>query len=517
MLKLKQMAVAVTLALPMLANAQTNAELKSEIDLLKAQINELKAMMQHQAAPAAAPAAGEPVDPAEFAAVRTKVDALIDDKETAGFKGLRIYAGIDPTYIYNRAKGTRGFSFQNNFTSVNGSGEVYSYDNSYFGLGYIDFQKEMEGGTKFRMTIAPNKSTGSQYNWGNIVHEASASIPIDGSQTRLLVGQFPDVSGYEPFLNTYVGANSIFSNQLYPGYGEYFITKNMLFDFTAATFYTGIGLDLTRGPWELKFWLANFNSARNDVHTCPTNGLPTAPSGGGLVSPAGNGSSIACDPKPVTSPTLIYNATYAKDEFWGFEFTGYEGKVFNWAKWWNLTAGGAPTSRLDQFEIDANYTRGDFNGNLQFTVGRQKDAALNGTGDASWWGFSSLASQRVTSALTLAGRLDYLYNQKNGGGTFNIANLIPTPLDVYTATNPYVGDFYNGIGPGDPNAPGYDINKGANRTSLSFAATYRLTPNVAFRGELRHDHATTAAFYYFNDQSFRKNNDTFGLQTVVNF
>jgi hypothetical protein len=499
MLKLKQMAVAVALALPMLASAQTNAELKSEIDLLKAQINELKAMMQHQVtAPAAAPASGEAVDPAEFAAVRTKVDALVDDKETAGFKGLRMYAGIDPTYLYNRAKNSSSFAFLNNSASINGSNEVFGYDNSTYGMAYIDFQKEMEGGTKLRLTLAPSKSTGSQYNFGNIVHEAYASIPLGGDPaTRLLVGQIADVSGYQPWLNSYVGANSIVSNQLFPGYGEYFITKNLLFDFTAATFFTGAGLDILRGNWEWKFIAGNFNSARNDVNACPAND--------------GTGS-IACDPRPVRSPTFIYNAYYYINEFSGFEFTGYEGKVTNWIK------GGA--SRLDSFEIDGNYTRGDFNGNLQYTIGRQKQGAFNG-GDSQWWGLSGLAAQKVTSNLTLAGRIDYLNNEKNGGGTINVGYLVPTPLDS-SPTSPFVGDFYNGFGPGmvadgEGGWMPVDMNKGANRTSLAFSATYRLTPNVAFRGEIRHDHATTPAFYFFNDQSFRKTNDVFGVQTVVNF
>jgi hypothetical protein len=240
--------------------------------------------------------------------------------------------------------------------------------------------------------------------------------------------------------------------------------------------YTGVGLDVTRGPWETKLILANFNSARND---CP-------------VTPVGAGSSV-CGAKATRSPTLIYNVTYAQDEFWGFEFTGYEGKVTNWVN------GG--TSRLDQFEIDGNFTRGDFNGNLQFTVGRQANAALNGTGDARWWGVSALASQRVTPKLTLAARADYLNNEKNGGGTFNIG----------------APDGINGFGPGDPNSSSYDPNKGANRYALSFAATYRLTPNVALRGELRHDHASTAAFYYYGDQTYKNSNDVVGLQTVVNF
>ena len=46
MLTLKKIAVAVTLAFPMVAGAQTNAELQSEIELLKAQVNELKSMIK---------------------------------------------------------------------------------------------------------------------------------------------------------------------------------------------------------------------------------------------------------------------------------------------------------------------------------------------------------------------------------------------------------------------------------------------------------------------------------------
>lgn len=486
-MKLNQMAVVVTLAFPMLASAQTNAELQNQILALKAELSQLKALITHgAAAPAAQEAQLPAVDPEDFNQVKVKVEAMQDQQVTAGFKGLRVSGGFDPVYMINRAKGTSSFAFLNNFTNINGSGEAYSYDNSYSGMAYLDFQKEMEdGGTKFRLTLAPSKSAGSGYNWGNIVHEASVSVPLSNAQTRLIAGQMPDVSGYQPYLNTYVGANSLTSNLLYPGYGEYFITKNMLFDFTAATMYTGVGLDLTRGPWETKLILANFNSARNDRG----NNNAACPVGGPCTSSS-----------PVTSPTFIYNVTYAQDEFWGFEFTGYEGRVAN------AVAGGV--SRLDQFEIDGNFTRGNFNANLQATFGRQANAAFNG-GDASWWGVSALVSQRVLPKLTLAARADYLNNEKNGGGTFNLfSSTVPgTPT----------GDFVNGFGPGDPNDPGFDPSVGANRYSLSFAATYRMTPNVALRAEFRHDHASTPAFYYFGDQSYRKDNDTFGLQTIVNF
>ena len=461
MLKLKQIAIAVMLVLPF-----TSAQ------------------------------SAEAVDPSDFNQLQTKVDAIQDSMETSGLKGLRISGGIDPVWIYNRAKGSASFAFLNNFTPTNGSSEFYSYDNSYFGMMYLDIQKEIDdGGTKMRLTLVPNKSSGSQYNWGSIVHEASASIPLGSPATRLIVGQMPDVSGYEPFLNSYTGTNSIWSNQLYPGYAEYFITKNMLFDFAAMTFYTGAGLDMVRGPWETRLILANANSARND---CPA-----------TVANACTSSS--------KSPTFIYNATFAKEEYWGFEFTGYDGVISNW------NAGGV--SRLDQFEIDGWYTRADFNANLQYTIGRQKgaannpDAAGNFTQDAGWWGISSLVSERVTPRLTLAGRFDYINNEKNGGGTFNTynSNGVLTTNNANLIASGAPGDGINGFGAGDPFATDYDANKGANRYEISLGATYRLTRNVALRGEYRHDVSTKPTFFYFNDSSFHKTNDTFGLQTVVNF
>ncbi len=453
--------------------------------------------------PVASAYSAEAVDPSEFDQVQIKVDAMQDNAEISGFKGLRISGGIDPVYIYNRAKGTGSFAFLNNFSSANGgtanggSGEFYSYDNSYFGMAYLDIQKEMDdGGTKLRITLAPSKSAGSQYNFGNIVHEASASIPLGDPATRLIVGQMPDVSGYEPFLNTFVGANTLSSNLLYPGFAENFITKNMLFDFAAATFYTGAGVDLTRGPWETKLILANFNSARND---CPATAVG-----------AGNGTCGGAS----KSPTFIYNATYAQAEYWGYEFTGYDGVVSNW--------NAVGVSRLDQFEIDSWYTRADFNANVQYTVGRQKGAANNldaagNTQDAGWWGISTLVSERITPRLTLAGRLDYLNNEKNGGGTFNVYNSNQYSGNAALKGSGVAGDGINGFGAGDPNAAGYDANKGANRYALSLSSTYRMTRYVALRAELRHDMATKATFYYFKDGTFHKTNDTFALQTVVNF
>ena len=480
-MKMNKTAMAVALAFPLLANAQSSAQLQSQIEALKAQVQQLEALVKQKVASDEAP-----VELEEFNRIKTKVEAAEDTAESSGFKGLRVTGGIDPAYVWNSAKGISTFSFGNAFTNPNNSSETYTYDNSYFGSAYIDFQKEMEGGSKLRLTLMPTKSVASPFTTSSIIQEASASIPLADAQTRLMVGQMGDVSGYEPTLNTYNGANNVSSNQLYPGYAEYFITKNMLFDFTAANFYTGAGIDMIRGPWEYKFWLANFNTNRVTVGNT-------------------NDATAAADTR-ASEPAFIYNATYAQEEFWGFEFTGYEAHVVTPQ---GYSTGNLAQGRLDQFEIDGNYTRGNFNGNLQFTVGRLENGAFDGSGDARWWGFSALASQKVGANWVLAGRLDYLNNEANGGGLFTLGNNV-----VGGAT---YGDVVNGFGAGDSNAGGYDATVGANRTSLSGAATYRVNRNVAFRGELRRDFSTKASFYNYGNGTFQSVNTTIGLQTIVNF
>jgi hypothetical protein len=482
MMKLRQTVIAVTLAFPLLASAQSATQMQSEIDALKAQIKELQDMVKGRAAAAVEPEPTVPLE--EFNRIKTKVEAAEDRSEINGMKGLRISGGIDPVWIYNDAKGTSSFSFGNPT-----AGDGFTYDNGTFGIAYLDIQKEMEGGTKFHLALAPTKSVASTYNLGSIIQEASASIPLTDAQTRLMVGQMGDVSGYEPQFNTYVGANNISSNLLYPTYAEYFVTKNLLFDFTAAYFYTGVGLDLVRGPWETKLFLANFNSGRNDV----------------VLS----NSAIVGDSNAASTPAFIFNATYAQDEFWGFEFTGYV-----------VPSAQTPTlgrGRMEQFEIDGNYTRGDFNGNLQFTVGTQQSGTFDGLNDSKWYGLSALISERLGSQWIIAGRADYIYNQDNGGGIYSLTSApiaYTSPPNPQSVTNPggVVGDVLNGFGP-DVNDP----TTGTNRAALTVAATYRLNPYAALRAELRRDFATTSAFYNFTNGTFQSTNSTVALSAIVNF
>jgi len=477
MMKLRQTVIAVSLAFPLLASAQSTTQMQSEIDALKAQVKELQDLVKSHtmtAAPAAAPDAEPTVSLEEFNRIKTKVEAADDVKETNGMNKLRISAGINPVYIYDQNKNASGFSFANN-------PNTFAYDDSVFGIAYLDVQKEMEGGTKFHLTLMPTKSSTSSAAGTptSIIQEASASIPFAGNDNRLLVGQIPDVSGYEPTYPTYVGENNISTNLLYPSYPTYFITHNLLFDFTGASYYTGVGLDLLRdsGYWEFKLFAANVNNSRNDSKL----------SAGANQANQNEG--------------FIYNAAYTENEFWGFEFTGY------YIPGMATPTGGEGT--VNQFEIDGNFTRGDFNGNLQFVTGSQQNGAYtadaNGNPQSSYWsGLSLLLSERLSPKWSVAGRYDYIYNQQNGGGIFT--------LGTYNAGGSNTGDAINGFGPDVA-----DPTTGTNRQALSLAASYRLNQNTTLRGEFRRDFASTNAFYDFNSGNPTSTNNLFALSAMVNF
>jgi hypothetical protein len=103
----------------------------------------------------------------------------------------------------------------------------------------LNVEKELDGGTRLKISPMPSKGTAAGYNFGNLVHEASASIALGGLSTRLFVGQIPDWSGYEYIAST--------QNKL--------ITHNLLWDFSAANLYTGAGLLEVHGShtWRLEF------------------------------------------------------------------------------------------------------------------------------------------------------------------------------------------------------------------------------------------------------------------------
>jgi hypothetical protein len=304
------------------------------------------------------------------------------------------------------------------------------------------------------------------------VQEATVSIPITDLQTRLLVGQIPDWSGYEyqqPTLNP-------------------FTTHNLLYDFTLPYGYTGAGWDITRGKWWMRGVIGNVNATKKE---------------------AGD-----------KSPIIAYRVDYSKGEFDGFGFAGMHGKATNYNTGTNTTT--------HMFEVDGYYTRGDWTFQGQVSVGQQKDAAItaidNGDGtlsfqDAKWWGLSALAGYSITPRLQALVRADYLRNDKNGGGTFtwNGYSSLDDNGDVV-----YGNDGYNGIGPGaslDANNEWIisDPDRGANRYALTFGLKYLFNQQTTFKAEYRLDGADRAVFEDVKNGNFKKNNHLLGASVVVAF
>ena len=472
-LQLHCLALALAAAFPSLAVAQTNDELMKELRALKDRVGQLESALKAQAtAPAALPASATKAEPQwgmtpeqvqEFNRVTVKTEALEDAVEAQGLKGLKIGGYFDPSYIYNRAQHRAGFQFLNRV-----SADGYNYDNSYFGTVNLDFQKELEGGSRWRLTLMPNRGAGSiaDASGNSIVHEASVSVPLGDLQTRFIAGQIPDWSGYE-----YVQATT-----------TKLVTRGLLLDFTEPTAYTGAGMQLLRGKWDMKAVLANYNQTKQSPNRL--------------------------------SPVLAYRVDYAKGEFNGFGFAGVHGKVANFSTNVRDAGGGVvpqTDSRLDLFEADAYFIRGDLTLQGQIGLGRQQAASITPAADGSlrdaqWWGVSGLAAYKFMPRWEAVARADYINNQSNGGGLLQYS----------------VADGRNGIGPDatlgcSPTSLVSGCDKGANRYALAVGVNYLLTTNMTIKTEYRLDHATQRVFLDVRDGIYRKVNQLFGASVVVSF
>ena len=460
--KLASLTVAILAAFPAISFAQSNAEVLTELRALRERVADLeKKLSAAEAAKPAGAAAGSqwgmtPQQVADFNRIATKAEATEDAREASGQRGLKFSGYVDPAFIYNKNQNRAGFQFLNKVEA-----DGYNYDNSYFGAASLDLQKEMDGGTKWRLTLVPNRGTGSVFDANSIVHEASVSVPLGDLQTRFIAGQIPDWSGYE-----YLPATQ---NKL--------ITHNLLFDFTLPAAYTGAGMEITSGKWIVKGLLANLNASKRQ---------------------AGE-----------KAPVVAYRVDYSRGEYQGFGFAGVHGKATNFraADGVGNLVTKLPFSLADTvvnlFEVDGYFVRGDWTVQGQVSVGQQKSAAVTAdpvTGelrDAKWWGASVLAAYKITPRLEGIVRADYINNKKNGGGLlgYNFA------------------DDRNGIGPdtaGDPEL-------GANRTALSFGLSYALNPNTTVKAEYRFDRASQPVFVDIRDGSFKKSNQLFGTSVVVAF
>ena len=452
-------ALALALAAAFPAAAQGSADLQKELEALKARIAELEGRIKAQETKQ--PQWGMTPDQArELNRVTIKAEALEDARDEAGLKQFVISGYADPTYIRNSGLKNSGFNFLNNRADTG-----YSYDNSYFGSIVLDMTKETESGTRWRLTLSPNRGTDTVIENGGLVQEASVSVPLGDLQTRLIAGHLPDWSGYE-----YQQATL---NKL--------VTHNLLFDFTLPTSYTGAGMEITRGKWVAKGVLGQVNTTRN----------ADGQQGGAFA----------------------YRVDYSRGEFQGFGFAGVVGKAPNFRALDDTVPGGlvinpvtavaySPLSTVNLFEVDAYFIRGDWTFQGQASMGRQKLAAVTAdpvTGelrDSAWTGMSALVAYKFTPRLEGILRADYIRNAKNGGGLFG-----------YTAA-----DDRNGIGPdaaGDPEV-------GANRHALSFGVSYLWDLNTTLKLEYRQDFANLPVFLT-HDGQYRKRNTLLGASVVVSF
>ena len=461
------LALALAAAFP--AFAQSNADLMRELQALRDRVGELEKKLQE--AQAKPPAAGQwgmtPEQAAEFNRIAIKTEAMQDNFEDQGYKGLTISGYMEPSYIWNQRQNRAGFQF------LNQAGDGYFYDTSYMGAAAITFNKEMDNGTIWKLTLMPNRGAGAVNDTMSIVHEASVSVPLTDLQTRLIAGQVPDWSGYEylePTLNP-------------------FITHNLLFDFTLPVSYTGAGVDLTRGKWWLRAMLANVNEA---VRV-----------------------------QDETSTAFVFRADYERGEFSGWGFAGLLGKTVNY----NLCKDDAcetfDSSNAALIEVDGWYTRGDLTLGGQIGYGWQDKGAIvpdadGNFRDAQWWGVSGLAGWNFTPRLQGLVRADYIYNPKNGGGLFTYTGYWPE-----YGVDGLSGDYRNGIGPAgdldcaDPTTDG--CSRGANRYALSFGLKYVFNEYTTLKAEYRFDGADRAVFYDVSSGTYKKTNNLLGAAVLVAF
>ena len=458
------------------AAAQSNEELLKELRALRDRVNQLEQRLLAAPAAPATPAAGQwgmtPEQVRELNRIAIKAEGLQDNFADQGLKGLKITGQMDPSYIYNKRQRNSSFVFLNN------GGARYSYDNSYFGMLVLDFAKETESGTLWKLTLAPERGAGALVNGGSIVHEASVSIPLGDLQTRLWLGQIPDWTGYELTLPA----------------GNKLITHNLLFDFMAPTAYTGAVMDVKSGKWWVRAGVANFNASRN----APANKAPVA----------------------------IYRVDYAKGEFSGFGFAGVHGKTPNFAadgSWQRDTGqvdasgnpifeetffpGAGKNTMTHLFEVDTYFIRGDWSLYGQASYGQQKAAAIftsdGNLRNARWWGLSGTMAYKFTPRLEGILRADYINNSKNGGG------LLGYSFD----------DGLNGIGRGvlaDGSFAKGD-GTGSNRYALSMGMSYRVDENATLKLEYRVDGANQPVFSNPDATRFSKTNSLLGASMVVSF
>jgi hypothetical protein len=425
----KALLIALAAALPALsAHAQTNAELLQQIQALQAQLQALQAKVEQVTQNAT-------VDSQAVARMQQQMDLADDTSVLNGMKGLSIKAVIDPTFIHTQRAN------ESDFVLMRDNDRFSFFDSAYIGTPMIEFAKETEDGTQWKLRLTPKSAAG-------LVHEASVSVPLEpNGKTRLLGGLIPDFSGYE---SSFAHENPL-------------VTHNLLFDFSAASNYTGAGMQYALGKWETKWVLGNVDGKRGKA------------------------------------PGFAYRADLEISEFAGIGFSGVHAK----------DGRDNGNNRFDLLEVDGFHERGDWLYRGQLAYGRYKNGAP--AGNAQWWGASALAGYKITPRLQALVRLDYINNRKNGGGLYGVA-LADNGSGAYL-------DSVNGFGSAIDNSTGMavDPSRGVNRYALSTGLNYLLNDNTSLKFEVRYDRASGNVFLDSKSGLYKKSNLLLGGAVVFHF
>ncbi len=454
-LKKKLWIVALAGVLPWAgAHAQSVADLQKEIQALRAQLQTLQQKVEAiSAQPEATPLAQQ------VNRLEQRLDLGEDDTEKSGFKGLKINGVIEATYKRNNIDASHEFAAGAGY----GAGE--------FGMIQITKESQDGEGVDWTLRLMPGGDP--------LVQEASLSIPLN-KNSRIIAGLIPDFQGYEYI---FPNANPTLGNQL--------ITHNALYDLAGATAYTGVGMaySLGGGKYAFKWVVGNADGASDD------NSAPRAvawfDTGAGLIQP---------DPVSVAE-SMAKTVVFAYRGDWYVNDTSYV-----------ALSGlhGRGNRGFDIMAFDGGITRGDWQVNGQFSIGRMDRAGANGSG-TSWQGVSGLVGYKIVPRLQLLARADYLMNSENGGGTY--------------FDNGGAGPYgLNGLGP-ELAADGsfaYDpdtglATKGANLMRLTVGTNYQVNSTTQWKTEFRLDQSSGYNFMSADTVTPRKDKQSMATSLVLSF
>lgn len=451
-LKKKLWIVALAGVLPWAgAHAQSAADLQKEIEALKAQLQSLQKKVEAISAQPEATPLVQQVNRLE-----QRMDLGDDDKEKSGFKGLKFNGVIEATYKRNTIDASHEFGASAGY----GAGE--------FAMVQITKESQDGEGVDWTLRLLPGGDP--------LVQEASLSIPLNKT-TRIIAGLIPDFQGYE---YVFPNANPTLGNQL--------ITHNALYDLAGATSYTGVGMAYTLegGKYAFKWVVGNADHGADALASSFD-----APSVD-LGSLSETTTTFAAASSDVRSAVFAYRGDWYVNDTTYVGLSGLHGRG---------------NRVFDIMALDGGITRGDWQLNGQFSIGRMDRAGANG-GGTSWQGVSGLVGYKIVPRLQLLARADYLMNSENGGGTYYDNG----------------GVYGNGLGPerASDGSFAYDTDtglatKGANLMRLTLGTNYQVNSTTQWKTEFRLDQSSGYNFLNTDGVTYSRDKQSMATSLVLSF